>query len=227
MRSFIGSLALVLVGCGGSAVEQGALADNRSLALVGEDAEVRGALHMQTNSVASDELAVALRWVIEESLYPTLHTTGRTRLEGHDAGDFALLASERPPPAALVANEATGRDGVGVAYVVAYVDRASAAIDCDDPDGCGEVQVGASPNTLIVYANEPWPSDGAPLFGFDGAPGVRPPQGWSLVHLTRTGCESRPTARAWTDDDTIDLVIIGDFSAKQRCEAREVQPDVD
>jgi hypothetical protein len=221
------ALGFALIGCGGSAFEPSPSAADKSLALVGEGVALRGSVRLETDAIAPQDLSIALRWVIEETLFPTDRTGAEVSIEDAAAGKFALQMSARPPENAVVANEATGRDGVAVAYVGAYVDGPSTDQACVSTGDCDHVQVGASPNTLVVYASEPWPSDGPPLFGFNGAPGVRPAQGWSLVNLTPTGCESRPVARAWSDTDTIELVIIGDLGSKPRCEARRVQPDVD
>jgi hypothetical protein len=51
---------------------------------------------------------------------------------------------------ALVANEATGREGVAVAYVMAQGDgNGNGLLDCRVE--CEDVQVGASPNTIVLY----------------------------------------------------------------------------
>lgn len=133
----------------------------------------------------------------------------------------------RAPNDALVSNEATGREGVAVAYVMAYVDTDGDGLLCAYRDDCSDVLVGAAPNAIVVHAREAWPLDGEPLFGFNGAAGVRPPAGWSLVHLEPQGCEVRPVARAWSDEDWIELLVIGDFRTHERCEVRAVFSDVD
>ena len=139
-----------------------------------------------------------------------------------------LRAGEPPPAEALVANEATGRGGVAVAYVIAYIDgNQNGLLDCRNPGDCDDVQVGAAPNTIVAYAEQAWPASGEPLFGFDGAAGVWPSEGWSLIHLQPTGSESRPIARAWTTTDRVELVVIGDFREHDREARRSVQPDID
>ena len=80
---------------------------------------------------------------------------------------------------------------------------------------------------MVVYAEEAWPADGPALFAFDGAAGVRPGRGWSLVHFSHEGPETRPTARNWTSGDAVELIIIGDFGALGRDAVRRVQLDVD
>ena len=223
----LGLLALALFGCGGNALEQSAAATDQDLVLSEDGVELRGSLRLESDAIAPDQLSVAPRWVIEETLFPTDRTGAEVGIDATLDGTFALRMSALPPTSALAANEATGRDGVAVAYIGAYIDGPSSDAYCADTGDCDHIQVGASPNTLVVYANEPWPSDGPPLFGFNGAPGVRPAQGWSLVHLSATGCESRPLARAWQPGDNIELVVIGDLGGKARCEARGVLPDVD
>jgi hypothetical protein len=142
---------------------------------------------------------------------------------------FSVLSADaRPLAEALVANEATNRAGVAVAYLNAYVDAdANGILGCADATGCADFLVGASPNAMVVYAEEAWPMAGDPLFGFNGAAGVRPPRGWSLVHFTHNGPRVRPSARAWTSDDTVSLLIIGDFRAEGSDDVRRVQLDVD
>jgi hypothetical protein len=199
-----------------------------ALELVGDGAQVRGQTVLQTAEPFNAPLSVALRWVIEESLYPSPRTTGTVSFASGDSGEFRLVVTEPPPADALVANEATEREGVAVAYLMAYVDTDGDGLLCTYRDDCnGDVVVGAAPNALVVYAREAWPLEGEPLFGFNGAAGVRPPAGWSLVHLEPQGCEVRPTARAWSNEDSIDLVVIGDFSELARCEVRAVFSDVD
>lgn len=213
----IGTLGLL--GCGGDALEQSNAPADQSLSPVAGGIEVRGSVRVETETVTLADVTVALRWVIDETLFPRDRTAGLGFVEGDGDAGFKLSLSEPPPPAALVANEATERAGVAVAYVIAYIDHPDPnRSNCVDNE-CDQIQVGASPNTVVVYANEPWPTDGDPLFGFCDAPGVRPAQGWSLVNLARGGCDSRPVARDWSDADTIDLRIAG--------EARHVQPDVD
>jgi hypothetical protein len=225
-----------LVGCGSAtdvnapvSAEPGGVDGQLALELVGDGARVRGRTVLQTTQPFSAPVSVALRWVIEESLYPSPRTTGTVSLDdGDGAGEFTLTANEPPPADALVANEATGREGVAVAYLMAYVDTDDDGLLCAYREDCsGDRVVGAAPNALVVYADEAWPLDGEPLFAFNGAAGVRPPAGWSLVHLEPQGCEARPTARAWANDDAIELVVIGDFAELERCQVRAVFTDVD
>jgi len=199
-----------------------------ALELVGDGARVRGRTMLQTEEPITLPVSVALRWVLEESLYPAHRTTSTVSLASGGDGEFTLAANEPPPADALRANEATEREGVAVAYLMAYVDTDGDGLLCTYREDCtGDVVVGASPNAMLVYANEAWPLEGAPLFGFNGAVGVRPPAGWSLVHLERQGCETRPIARAWSNADSIDMVVIGDFADLERCEVRSVFTDVD
>jgi hypothetical protein len=225
--------ALVFVGCGSvesaeSEPEGPAPEARLALQLVGDGIELRGVAMLQDTTNAPEDVSVALRWVIEDGPFPPHRTTGSVVGGPSGDGEFVLRASEAPPAEALVANEATGREGVAVAYVMAYVDgNQNRLLDCRNPGDCDDVQVGASPNTMVVYAEEAWPGTGEQLFGFGGAVGVRPPKGWSLVHLQPTGTESRPIARAWGPTDTVELVVIGDFRDRDRGERRAVQPDVD
>jgi len=225
--------AMLLLGCGSAdsadLAPEGATPEVRlALQLNGEGIELRGVTKLEDAMYAPQDVAVALRWVIEDGPFPPNRTTGSVTGDSSGNGEFVLRVSEGPPEEALVANEATGREGVAVAYVMAYVDgNRNGLLDCRNPGDCDDAQVGASPNTIVVYAEEAWPASGEPLFGFSGAVGVRPPQGWSLVHLQPTGTESRPVARAWAPTDTVELVVIGNFLDRDRNERRAVQPDVD
>lgn len=225
--------AWLVLGCGsadsaentpGSATPEVRLA----LQLVGDGIELRGVTRVEDATYAPQDVSVALRWVIEDGPFPPHRTTGTVTGDSSGNGEFVLRASEAPPEEALVGNEATGREGVAVAYVMAYVDvDRNGLLDCRNPGDCEDIQVGASPNTLVVYAEEAWPDSVEPLFGFSGAEGVRPAQGWSLVHLQPTGTETRPIARVWGPTDTVELVVIGNFIGRDRAERRAVQPDVD
>lgn len=225
--------ALLFLGCGSADSGEGGpdsatLEVRLALQLVGDGIELRGVTRLEDTTYAPQDVGVALRWVIEDGPFPPNRTTGSVTGDSSGNGEFLLRASEAPPEEALVANEATEREGVAVAYVMAYVDaNRNALLDCRNPGDCDDVQVGASPNTIVVYAEEAWPDSGQPLFGFGGAAGVRPAQGWSLVHLQPTGTESRPIARAWAPTDTVELVVIGNFLDRDRGERRAVQPDVD
>jgi hypothetical protein len=229
-HALTGLLALALTcACGaepGTSVNDG---DEGRVALrwVGDGVEVRGTTVIAESGQGLQQFGVSLRWVIEDGPFPPNRTTGIATAEADGDGEFILNASERPPAEALVGNEAT-RPGVAVAYLMAYVDGdGNGTLDCRNPGDCADVQVGASPNAMLVFAEQAWPAEGEPLFGFNGASGVRPAAGWSLVHLTFNGPVARPTARAWDDTDTVELVIIGDFRDRSRNERRSVQPDVD
>jgi hypothetical protein len=190
--------------------------------------EVWGTIIVSDDADVSGEPSVALRWVIEDGPFPPHRTTGDAFIGVDGAGEFLLRVDEEPPEEALVANEATNMDGVAVAYLMAYVDgNDNGLLDCRNPGDCDDIQIGASPNAIVVFARNAWPTEGEPLFGFNGASGVRPPEGWSLVHLDAPNCTGRPIARAWEDQDSIELVIIGDFLGRDRCERRAVNPDVD
>jgi hypothetical protein len=174
------------------------------------------------------ELSVALRWVIQDGPFPPTRTTGKVSQHTSDDGELTLRVSERPPAEALLANEATVRAGVAVAYVLVFVDgNGNGLLDCRNPGDCDDIQVGVSPNTLVVYAEDAWPADGEPLFGFYGQPGVRPPAGWSLVYLEPRRTRPRPTAREWTAADTVELAVIGDFLGEGAGARSYLQPDVD
>jgi hypothetical protein len=199
-----------------------------ALEVVGDELEIRGIVRLANSTVTNLAFSVGLRWVIEESLYPLNPMTGSATVNEAGGSSFALHADARPLPEALAANEATNRAGVAVAYLNAYVDGdANGILGCRDLSSCADFPVGASRNAMAVYAEEHWPLEGDPLFGFDGAAGVRPSRGWSLVHLTHNGPLERPTARAWTSADTVELIIIGDFRGKDRDTVRSVQLDVD
>jgi hypothetical protein len=224
--------AFLFVGCGADSAEselEGAAPEARlALQLVGDGIELRGVTRLQDTTHAPQDIGVALRWVIEDGPFPPNRTTGSVTGDPSGGGEFVLRASEAPPEEALIANEATAREGVAVAYVMAYIDgNRNGLLDCRNPGDCDDIQIGASPNVIVVYAEEAWPATGEPLFGFDGAVGTRPPEGWSLVHLQPTGTESRPIARAWAPTDTVELVVIGNFLDRDRGERRSVQPDVD
>jgi hypothetical protein len=225
--------ALLVLGCGGeSSAEAAPMAGDEGtglpLELGGDGIELRGMTRLEDTTYALEDVRAALRWVIEDGPSPPHPTTGSVMGTLAGQGEFVLRASEPPPEEALVASEATGREGVAVAYVMAYIDgNQNGLLDCRNPGDCDDVQVGASPNTIVAYAEEAWPASVEPLFGFDGAAGVRPSEGWSLIHLQPTGSESRPIARAWTATDRIELVVIGDFREHDREARRSVQPDVD
>jgi hypothetical protein len=225
--------ALLFVGCGsagsGEPAPESASPEVRlALQLVGDGIELRGVTRFEDATYEPQDVGVALRWVIEDGPFPPNRTTGSVTGDSTGNGEFLMRASESPPEEALVANEATGHEGVAVAYVMAYVDgNRNSLLDGRNPGDCDDVQVGASPNTIVVYAEEAWADSGEPLFGFGGEAGVRPAQGWSLVHLQPTGTESRPIARAWAPTDTVELVVIGNFLDRGRGERRAVQPDVD
>jgi hypothetical protein len=235
MRYFGHLLVAFVIGCGSVAEDnetpspEPVGADGQlALELVGDGARVRGRTALQTAEPFDAPVSVALRWVLEETLYPAPRATSTVSVSDGGDGEFTLLANDPPPADALVANEATGRDGVAAAYLMAYVDTDGDGLLCTGREDCGgDVVVGAAPNALVVYAEQAWPLDGEPLFGFSGAAGVRPAAGWSLVHLDPQGCETRPTARAWSNEDVIELVVIGDFSELERCEVRAVFTDVD
>lgn len=188
---------------------------------------IRGVATLTDSAPQGLDIYVGLDWVIEETLYPLNRTTGRAPLDGPGSGAFVLSTGERPLAAALVANEATNRDGVGVAYLTAFVDGdADGVLGCPDSE-CEDYRVGSSPNAMVVYAEEAWPAGGAALFDFNGAAGVRPGRGWSLVHFEHEGPEVRPTARDWTNEDAVELIIIGDYRERGRSGIRGVQLDVD
>jgi hypothetical protein len=215
-------------GIAGAGLEPQDAVAGRALQVDSDGIEIRGVVRLTESALADQAFSVGLRWVIEESLYPLNPTTGNVTMGEHTTGMFVLRAGAQPLAEALVINEATNRAGVAVAYLNAYVDADSnGVLGCGDPAGCSDFVIGASPNTMAVYADEAWPLDGDPLFGFNGAAGVRPPRGWSLVHLTHNGPLARPTAREWTSDDMVELLVIGDFRAGGRDDVRRVQLDVD
>jgi len=229
--SSFGVLFLALA-CGGQVDSAESGLDNLQSSLAyhaGDDGvRVSGTAVVQPGAAVADaDLAVAVRWVITEELISDARRTSGALLSGDSGGALTLDIHEPPPAEALVANEATGREGVAVGYVTAYVDaNASNSLDCLGSSECADYVVGGSPNALVVYADEAWPATGAPLLGFAAA-GVRPGAGWSLVHLEPQGCEGRPVAREWRLSDSLELVVIGDFRDKRRCQQRSVNPDVD
>jgi hypothetical protein len=209
---------------GETALEPADMPNDRPVALEMSDGqvEIRGLVTLEGAAPMGQPISVGLRWVLEESLFPRNATTGIGPVDARDGGEFALVVGE-PLAAALVANEATERSGVGVAYLTAYFDGdANGVLGCDDYEGCLDGIVGTSPNVMVVYAEEAWPAEGAPLFGFNGAAGVRPTRGWSLVHMTHNGSGVRPTARAWSGADTVELVILAGSGSN-----RDVQLDID
>ena len=193
----------------------------------GDGVIIRGLAALADSAPRDLDVSVGLDWVVEESLYPVNRTTARAELGSSYPAEFELRPGERPLTESLVANEATNRAGVGVAYLTAFVDAdANGFLGCKHIE-CEDYRVGSSPNAMVVYAEEAWPADGEPLFGFNGMAGVRPPRGWSLVHLDHSGSGARPIAREWTDADTVEVVIIGDFRELDRGTVRSVQLDVD
>jgi hypothetical protein len=52
-------------------------------------------------------------------------------------------------------------DGVAVAYLMAYVDgNDNGLLDCRNPGDCDDIQIGASPNAIVVFARQAWPTEG-------------------------------------------------------------------
>lgn len=186
---------------------------------------VHGVATLANSALEGLDVHVGLDWVIEEELYPLNRTTGRAALDAE--GAFALSTGERPLAEALVANEATNRTGVGVAYITAFVDGdGNGTLGCSESE-CEDYRVGSSPNAMVVYAEEAWPADGAALFAFGDAAGIRPGRGWSLVGFNHEGAEERPTAHEWSSADAVELIIIGNFGELGRSTVRSVQLDVD
>jgi hypothetical protein len=184
---------------------------------------------MPDAAVAPEDVAVAVRWIITEELIAEARRTSGVRTTRAGSSVITFDIDEPPPPEALVANEATGRDGVAVGYVVAYVDvdDSGSLNDCLSASTCPDYLVGGSRNALVVHAEETWPATGDALLGFGCAAGARPAAGWSLVHLDAPSCSGRPTVRDWAATDSLELVVIGDFREKNWAEVRSVSPDVD
>ncbi len=202
----------------------------QALQLEEEHVQIQGKITLEIDELEPADISVALRWVIPDGPYPTQPVTSSVeRKENDGEGLFSIRTDIIPPPEALVPNEANeAMEGFAVAYIIAFVDgNNNGALDCRSPRLCDDVYVGAAPNVLVVYHQDGWPAEGPPAFAFTPDAQLRPPRGWSLVHLAPSACEERPQTRAWRDNDLIDLIVIGDFATQNRCEVRAIQPDVD
>lgn len=190
---------------------------------------LNGLLDIQDPNIDADEISIALRWNIEDGEFPPIPTTTSVEDPGGQL-QFSVQTEIEPPDVALEFNESNGREGLAIAYIMAYIDDGNGALDCRNPGDingpCADIFVGSSPNTLVLFGEESL-TDQSPLFDFNGEPGIVPEVGWSLVHLVPNECEERPTARDWEETDQVDVVVIGDFLDTERCEQRAVNPDID
>ena len=219
-------------GTNANSANNGTSANSETVAqalVVSEDGvTLNGVLVMQDASLQPSDISVGLRWNIPDGPFPQVPTT--TAVEPLDGETrFSVTTSAVPPAEALAPSESNNREGLAIAYVMAFVDTdESGSLDCRNPGDCADIFVGASPNTLVLYGDPEQLTDFSPLFAFDGEPGITPKTGWSLVHLVPNECEARPTARDWdAGADQVEVVVIGDFLGKERCERRAVNPDID
>lgn len=192
-----------------------------------EHTGLRGEAILETSEHELSELSFAVRWLIPDGPFPSVPTTTEIDVRSSSTGAFTVLTSKYPPEESLVADpETNGRDGLAIGYIIAFLDKNNnGALDCRNPRQCEDVFVGASPNTLVLYGEPDRLTDFSPLFAYTSA-GITPQTGWSLVHLVPNACEARPTARDWTEEDRIQVYVIGDLADKERCEVRAIMPDV-
>ncbi len=225
--------AVVTTSCGmvepktGSSELQGAGEDDQGVpqpSIIEDEVTLEGRLVMVDSTVPVEDIKLAFNWQIDDGPYPATPTYADL---GPAALEFSISASPPPPPEALTLNEVNGREGLAIARLMAYVDDGNGQLDCRLWGDCDDVYVGAAPNVVAVYV-EPDVKNLSQVFerwvpgeGLQEGTGYTPKRGWQLVHVTPTGCESAPEVRAWDYiSDDVEVVIIGDMLAKERCEVR-------
>ncbi len=212
----------------------------QALQVYDDRVEIRGNVQIDAGDYDLSEFRVALTWVVEGR--STNENSAIVDIVDDGIRGFVLRSDVVPPSVAFEENEASDARGFAVAYLKAFIDdNGNGQLDCRGSD-CPDTLIGASPNTVVIYAERPWPTDGPKLFAFHDDAGVAPQRGWSLARMSpgvgrvpgaagdvrsAASCEARPFARAWGPEDVISVVVIGDFSTKERCEVRSIWPDVD